>query len=280
MTGAIGFDAAGGAGEGAVRAERRASLRAGSFAAVLKAEVLKGRHAAPRKIALVAPLPFCVLGVLASGVVPGTGAVGGVSTYLWNYWYALMMPIAIALICASVANLDARQKLRPVLALPFSSRRTWWAKTAYALALAFGANLVVLVVSTALTLAGAEGPSFAEGLAAAAVLTVASSWMVPASLALTSRFGTLAGIAVPTLLQLGTSIALWTSGMWFVFPPATTLCAASPFTGVAPSGVPLAAGDPLGVFGWQAVAGLAIAVALFAALALAGARWYAGREAS
>ncbi len=135
MTGAIGFDAAGGAGEGAVCARRRASLRAGSFAAVLKAEVLKGRHAAPRKIALVAPLPFCALGVLASGVVPGTGAVGGLSTCLWNYWYALMMPVAIALVCASVANLDARQKLRPVLALPFSPRRTWWAKTAYALAL-------------------------------------------------------------------------------------------------------------------------------------------------
>ena len=39
---------------------------AGSFPTVFKAEVLKGRRGAPRKVALIAPLPFCVLGVLAA----------------------------------------------------------------------------------------------------------------------------------------------------------------------------------------------------------------------
>ena len=90
------------------------------FFSVFRAEVLKGRRGAPRKVALIAPLPFCALGVLSSGVIPGTGATGGVATYLWNFWYVLMMPVAIALICVSVANIDARQKLRSVLALPFS----------------------------------------------------------------------------------------------------------------------------------------------------------------
>lgn len=253
---------------------------AGTFPSVFKAEVLKGRRAAPRKVALIAPLPFCALGVLSSGVIPGTGAVGGIATCLWNYWYALMMPVAIALICASIANLDARQKLRPVLGLPLPPARTWWAKVAYALALVLGANLVVLACSTVLTVLGAEGPSFAEGLAAAALLTIASSWMVPAALALTLRFGTLAGIAIPALVQVGVGIALWTSDAWFAFPPATTLCAVAPLLDVAPSGVPLEAGDALGTFGGDAVLGLALAVALFAALAIAGAAWFSKREAA
>ena len=81
-------------------------------------------------MALIAPLPFCALGVLSSGVISGTGATGGVATYLWNFWYVLMMPVAIALICVSVANIDARQKLRSVLALPFPPARTWWATLA------------------------------------------------------------------------------------------------------------------------------------------------------
>ena len=98
------------------------------FFSVFRAEVLKGRRGAPRKVALIAPLPFCALGVLSSGVISGTGATGGVATYLWNFWYVLMMPVAIALICVSVANIDARQKLRSVLALPFPPARTWWAK--------------------------------------------------------------------------------------------------------------------------------------------------------
>ena len=42
------------------------------FFSVFRAEVLKGRRGAPRKVALIAPLPFCALGVLSSGVISGT----------------------------------------------------------------------------------------------------------------------------------------------------------------------------------------------------------------
>ncbi len=252
--------------------------RKAGFASAFKAEALKGRHAAPRKIALIAPLPFCLMGMLAGGV-GGGGAIGAFSTYGWNYWYALMMPIALALVTASVANIDARQKLRPVLGLPLPPAETWWAKVAYALALALGANLVVLAASVVTGLLGGAVPSVAAGLATSVLLVAASAWMVPAGLALTVRFGTLAGIAVPAVIQLGAGVALWTSSAWFLFPPATTLCAVAPLVGVAPSGVPLEAGDPLGAFGWEAALGLAIAVALFGALSVLGARWFAKREA-
>ena len=50
----------------------------GTFPATLRAEVRKGKRGAARKVALIAPLPFCLLGVLASGVIPGMGAVGGI----------------------------------------------------------------------------------------------------------------------------------------------------------------------------------------------------------
>ncbi len=266
--------------EQAMSAEARAdSAAAGSLFAVVRAEALKSKRGAARKVALIAPLPFCVMGVLASGVLPGTGAMGGISTVMWNYWYALMLPIATALMCVSVANLDARQKLRPVLGLPLPPVRTWWAKVCCGLALVLAANLVVLACSCVLTALGAEGPTFFEGAATVFVLTLASAWMVPAGLVLAMRFGTLVGITIPALLQLGMGIALWSSGSWYLFPPATALCAASPFTGVEPSGVPLEPGAALGVFGWECWAGLAIAAALFAALAAIGAAWFAKREA-
>lgn len=252
---------------------------AGVFSAAVRAETLKSKRGAARKVALIAPLPFCALGVLASGVLPGTGAVGGIGTVLWNYWSALMLPIATALMCVSVANLDARQKLRPVLGLPLPPARTWWAKVVCALGLVLAANLVVLACSCVLTTLGANGPTVFEGVAAVLVLTLASAWMVPAGLALTMRFGTLAGIAIPALLQLGVGIALWSSGSWYLFPSATALCATAPFTGAEPSGVPLEPGAALGTFGWECWAGLAVAAAVFAVLALAGAAWFARREA-
>lgn len=49
---------------------------------------------------------------------------------------------------------------------------------------------------------------------------------------------------------------------------------------MAPSGVPLEAGDALGTFGGDAVCGIAVALALFAALAIAGAAWFSKREAA
>ena len=248
-------------------------------AAPAPTEALKGKRGGARKVALVAPLPFCLLGLYSSGVLGG-GAIGGFATVGWNYWYALMLPIAVSLLTASVANRDARQKLRPVLGLPLPPACVWWAKVACALALAFAANLVVLAASIIARHAGSGAPSLPAGLAICIFLTLASAWMVPAGLALATRLGTLAGIALPALVQLGCGIALWSNGLWYLFPPATALRAVSPLAGVAPSGVPLAAGDPLGTFGWQTGAGLAIAAALFAALACAGARWFARREAA
>ena len=44
------------------------------FTRALHVEVFKGVHAAPRKIALIAPLPFCLLGAVSSGLFGGGGA--------------------------------------------------------------------------------------------------------------------------------------------------------------------------------------------------------------
>ncbi|WP_165246765.1 hypothetical protein [Adlercreutzia sp. ZJ141] len=247
--------------------------------ATFRAETLKGHRGAARKIAVLTPLPFCLLGMMAGGAFGG-GAVGSFSTYGWNWWYSLMLPVACALITASIASIDARQKLKPVLGLPVQLARVWCAKVAYALVLVAGVNTVVYVASVATTLLGASAPSLLEGLATVAILTIASAWMVPVGLALTMRFGTLAGIAVPALLQIGVGISMWTGELWFLFPPATLLCAVAPFVGVEPSGIPLAAGDALGVFGWQAVAGIAVAALFFVVLSVAGAKWFEGRGAA
>ena len=97
------------------------------FARTLRAEVLKGAHAAPRKVTLVAPLPFFALGMMASGALAGEGTGGaGFATYGRNYWYVLMLPMSVVLMSSSLANLDAHQGLRPMLGLPLPPALTWW----------------------------------------------------------------------------------------------------------------------------------------------------------
>ena len=251
----------------------------GGFGKALRAEVLKGAHATPRKIALIAPLPFCLLGMVASGLFGGGGAGWtGFATYGWNWWYALMLPVSVALVTASVANIDAKQQLRPVLGLPCPPRNTLLAKVAYVAMLTFGANLVVMAFAIAVRLAGGNAPAVAASALMAPVLTLAVSWVVPAGLFLTMRLGTLAGIAVPLIAQIGLGIALADGSVWWVIPMAVGMRIASPIIGVAPSGIPLATGDAMGVLDGSWFLALAVATAAGAALTVLAAVWFDNQE--
>ena len=254
--------------------------RAGLMAAI-RAEVLKGRRAAPRKVALVAPLPLCLLGLLSSGAVPGLGSAGavGFATYGWNYWYVLMLPVSVALMAAGVASLDARQALRPVLGLPVAPTYVWWAKVAYVLGLTFVANLVMLVASCVASAVGGVAPHPGAAAACAALLTLAASWMIPVGLALTTRAGTLAGITVPLLAQLVLGFAFASGGLWWMLPMSAVMRIATPLLGVAPSGIPLTPDDAMGTIDAMWALGLLVAVAAGVLLSVAGASWFSRREA-
>ena len=251
------------------------------FSNAFKAEVLKGAHAAPRKIALIAPLPFCLLGIVASGLFGGGGAGWtGFATYGWNWWYALMLPVSVVLITASVANIDAKQQLRSVLGLPCPPRNTLLAKAVYVLALTFAANLVVMAAAIVVRLLGANAPAVAASVLMVPVLTVAAGWMIPAGLFLTTRFGTLTGIAVPLIVQLALGLALADSDLWWAIPMSTGMRIASPVIGVAPSGIPLAVGDAMGVLDGTWFLALAVAAAVGIGLTMLAAMWFDTQEAA
>lgn len=258
---------------------RRCAIRC-SMGVALRAELLKGRRAAARAIALIAPLPFCVIGALSSGVFGGGGAGGvGFGTYGWNFWYVLMLPLSVVLIASSLANMELRHHLRTVLGLPFRPCVVWRAKIAYAAVLTLLANLLIALVSGVCAHAGGTAPGFVSSLLTAFLVTVGCAWMVPVSLALTAAAGTLAGIAVPLLLQVGIGLACATSGIWWAIPMAATFRLPAAVIGVAPSGIPLLAGDPLGAIDGSWVASLAVAAACAGVLACVCTKWLDAREA-
>ncbi|MBS6941174.1 MAG: hypothetical protein KH142_06830 [Slackia piriformis] len=247
----------------------------------MRAEMAKGRRTAARKTALIAPLPFCLLGLMSSGLVTGGLGPGnaGFNTYGWCYWYTLLLPVAIALMTAGVAQVDMRLKLRAVMGAPVRLGSVWAAKTVYALMLTAASNAVMALVSSVIAFAGGVAAAAPESLAMAALLTAASIWMIPAGLFLTMRLGTLAGIALPLLAQLAGGICFYNSAWWWIFPPAAAMRLCSPFAGVAPSGVPLVAGEIYGVIDGAWVAALAVALTAGVALACAGCAWFRKQEA-
>ncbi len=253
------------------------SPRATTLRSALAAEALKHRHAAPLRLAVVMALPMPLLGAM-----PGPY---GQSFSAWNYWYALFLPVMLALVTACVANADARLALRPLLGQGAPLARAWWAKALYCLGLSALANLVgfaVYFASSAFSAQGATLAGAATMLACALVNVVTSAWMIPAGLFLASRFGMLAGIFIPLAVQIAGGFAWAIVPLPQLFPPSASMVIPTSFIPVLPSGEPLSADMALG--GALAaglpltVAGLAVCAAAFVVLAAAGAAWLKGAE--
>lgn len=254
--------------------------KGGSFASAVRAEAAKSRHAAPVRLAVALSLPFPLMALALALANPAYGA----SFSPWNYWYALLLAVMLALTASCVANADARLNMRPLLSCGAPLGRAWWAKAVWCLTLSAAANLIVFGIYLACTaVTGELSPAVcATMLAATVCVTATSSWMIPAALFLTARFGMLAGIFVPLAVQLVGSFAWTLVPYWPAFPPTATMVAPTAFLPVLPSGEPLRAGlDVAGSLGLgmpHVAVALAVGVAAFACLTAAGAAWFARSE--
>ena len=111
------------------------------FGRIIAAEIVKGRSAAPRRMALAFPLVLIVI---------VTCFAFGLHVWMpsWvNYWYVLLLPAMTALISVAVANIDGKQRWRTTLALPAAPALIWWAKIVYCLLLVGIATLLALGLS-------------------------------------------------------------------------------------------------------------------------------------
>lgn len=252
------------------------ALRA-TLSSALAAEVRKSRHAAPMRLALIMALPFPLIALL-------TAPSGNVSFSPWNYWYVLLMPVAIALFTGCVANADARMRNRPLLGSGAPLGQAWWAKALWCLMLSGLSNLVVLALYiAALAIGGSLSTAAVLTMALAALATtITSAWMIPAGLFLTARAGLLAGIFLPLAVQLVGGFAWSAIPVPQLFPPSATTVIPTAFIPVLPSGEPLAAdtvlGGALAANGALTWAGIAVAALTFVLLTAVSAAWFAQSE--
>lgn len=252
------------------------ALRA-TLSSAVAAEVRKFRHAAPMRLALIMALPFPLIALL-------TAPSGNVSFSPWNYWYVLLMPVAIALFTGCVANADARMRNRPLLGSGAPLGRAWWAKALWCLMLSGLSNLVVLALYiAALAIGGSLSTAAVLTMALAALATtITSAWMIPAGLFLTARAGLLAGIFLPLAVQLVGGFAWSAIPVPQLFPPSATTVIPTAFIPVLPSGEPLAAdtvlGGALAANGALTWAGIAVAALTFVLLTAVSAAWFAQSE--
>lgn len=156
------------------------------------------------------------------------------------------------------------------------------AKCTWCLILSLVSNLIVFVIYTVLSLVLPQGAaSLPSMFATALALTLVSSWIIPATLFLTMRVGTLSGIFIPLAAQLLLSFSWSLVPLWPVCPPTATIVLPTAFLPVLPTGEP--ASDGLALVESIAQTGnivlaLIVAGVVTTLIAVAGATWLARSE--
>lgn len=182
----------------------------------LQAENLKQKRTFTRKLVVLAPFLTILMNVLAPLWF---------QTNSYNWWYALLYPGFLTLICVLVEQRDnGKLKYRAVFSLPVSLKKVWKAKIGVAFVYSSIGNIVFLALNLlgGLTLLFLyKQPltiSVLQAVAGTICIILASLWEIPLCLWLSKKFG----IFLTVLLNAGVGSVLGvfaaTSSFWMICP--------------------------------------------------------------
>lgn len=166
------------------------------------AERMKNRHTSTGKLQALMPMISVFLAVWLSR------EYFTISSY--NWWYMILFPGMLALICSAVGNRDKKMENRTIQTLPVEIGSVWDGKILYGIQ-CMGIALLVflgvtLFVSTGIELITGQvfriHPTAGEQIFAVAALFVTSLWQVPFCLFLQQLMGTIPMV----LLHMGSYI--------------------------------------------------------------------------
>ena len=206
---------------------------------IIKAEFLKQNRTFGGKIIWLAPVTTLVL-----AFVMVAGMKNAYAESAWNWWYVMLLPGALAILCGLTIAKEKKIKYFYQLTLPLDKRRLMLGKMCYLILTLFVANVVLAVGAT---LGGSvlttSVPVFGA-IPAVVVLTITYLWEIPVFLFLSIRFGMFVTVLTGVLLAvIGTGMA--SSGNWWMFAPAIPIRVVCPLLHVLPNGLRAEAGDAL-----------------------------------
>ena len=244
-----------------------------------KSEELKMKHTFATKLIFLAPI-FTIL--LSMVLAPKYFQID-----CYNWWYAMILPGMISLVCTLVAAKDKRMKNRAVLSLPVNLRKVWIGKVLVCTAMLTYASVILLLGSIVIGNILKFGPigriPIANGFIGSVILVVTFLWQIPLCLFLGSKIGMFPTILINIAAYMILGIVAATKSIWWVIPyaiPARLMC---PILKVLPNGLPAVEGSvtfkPELLSNSVILPGVIITVILFVILTMITAKWYEGQEA-
>lgn len=238
---------------------------------IVKAEYQKTKRSMRRKFIWAFPMiTFALAFVLTLGMT------NSYAESVWNWWYTLLLPGMLAIICHLSMVQEKKTSYYNLMTLSASKRKLMMGKIIYMGCVILASNLIVFagaslggfLLTTRVPLGGAT--------IAVLLLTATQLWEIPVFLFLSDRFGMIAELLICLFLTVG-GIIFASTGKWYLLVSAIPMRILSPFLHILPNGLPAEAGNPLLNMG-VVVPGICLSIIWFVFATFLFLNWFEKRE--
>ncbi|OMF96973.1 lantibiotic immunity ABC transporter MutE/EpiE family permease subunit [Paenibacillus sp. FSL R7-0337] len=238
---------------------------------IIRAEHLKWRRTFIPKLAWIAP----VFTLFLCAVLMGGGFFQSGS---YNWWYTILLPGALSLVCSLALQKDAKLKYRGILALPFTPGTLWAGKI---IACAYWLMAALLVFLTGVTAGGllfGQTITLLGSLGGSILIFLTFLWQIPLCLFLAARLGLFAAVLLNLAGTILGVVQFDKGGLWDYIPYAITAKLMCPVLSILPNGLPVPADSPLRSTD-MILPGTLVSLGWFAILFLLTTVWFRRQEA-
>lgn len=238
---------------------------------IVKAEYQKTKRSMRRRFIWAFPMiTFALAFVLTLGMK------NVYAESVWNWWYTLLLPSMLAVICHLSMTQEKKTNYYNLMTLSTSKKKLIMGKIIYMGCVILTSNMIVFagaslggfLLTTRVPLGGAA--------VTVLLLTVTQLWEIPVFLFLSERFGMIAELLICLFLTVGGTIIAPTEKWYLLFSaiPMRILC---PFLHILPNGIPTESENPLLDMG-VVVPGICLSIIWFVFATILFLNWFEKRE--
>ena len=221
---------------------------------IVRAEYLKTRKSMGRVLIWGFPIiTFALAFVLTLGMT------NAYAESVWNWWYTLLLPGMLAIICYLSITREKKTRYYHLMTLSISKRKLVMGKIIYMGCVILVSDMIIFVGATFGGFLLTTCVPFGGALAAVLVLTITQLWEIPLLLFLSERF-----IIAPT-------------GKWYFFVSSIPMRILCPLLHILPNGIRAEEGNPLLDAG-VVFPGICISIIWFMAATFLFLNWFDKRE--
>ncbi|WP_368487777.1 lantibiotic immunity ABC transporter MutE/EpiE family permease subunit [Clostridium sp. BJN0013] len=247
--------------------------------AYFKSEYLKIKHTFMGKLIFLAPIFAIILSLIL------TPHYFEIDSY--NWWYVMILPGMVSLLCTLIAVKDNKMKNMAVLSLPVDLKKVWISKILVCSLMIIFASIIhlfgCLFIGNILHFGKLGMIPAASVVLGSLVLIITFLWQIPFCLFLGSKIGIFPTILINIIAYFMLGVIFAVEDVLWIIPYAVPSRLMCPIIKVLPNGLPAVSGNqtfrPELLSDSVILPGIMITVVLFLTLTVLTAKWYERQEA-